>query len=371
LAPPQATAGSPRQSIEDATPNHASNDEPGWRSAVEDETSADAPDQAPGAIRVPKEASPIPVETPSDQNIPPAPDAAATTQTQRIVYSPDDSLLDPLIARTPTLDTSRYRELAGVSPKIRAQRLAQWVEEETPANGPESASSPGGLRRVTLAACLEQNLISRRSDAVTVYWHLWHAGRDVAVRTWQVEQLEKLAAGAGPNSGAGDVAHLRLRTALDSAEANRLDRIAQLKGARLELLSRLANWPPDVLPAVATAPHAGGYDMKASTQSSGISNTRAFHRFLDTIPREHALVVDLATAVIDADIERTHANTTNTAGSTKLETIVDLVELQVTAELNFTAAVAKYNMAIARYVDLVLPATAPRDVFLKSLVLRH
>ncbi len=373
LASPQPAAKTAQAEVEPASDGPSEVPE-GWRSTDHDAPSAGDSESAPGAIQIPDEASPIPTSVPQgedDHSRADADMASTERQAQRVTYLPDDRASNLNIPRTLALDTSRYHELADLTPKIRAQRLAEWIEEEPGEVGGESATSAVGLRRVTLAECLDRNLASRRSDPVASYWNLWHAARAVAIRTWHVEQLEGLVASVNSAADRTEAGDLQLQTALDSAEASRLGLVAELETARLRLVSQLATWPPNVLPAVGTAPHAGGYDMKASTQSARVTNTREFQHLLDTIPRRHLVVVDRATAVLDAAAERTHALAQHSAGSTTIDTLLNLVEQQVGAELSFTKSVAEYNTAIARYVDLVLPATVPTEVFLKASVLRR
>jgi len=138
LAPPQAAAEVP-QALENTTATDSSGDAQGWHSTGDDPSAGDS-ETEPGTIRIPDGASPIPTGEPADQDNPSAAGSTPSTDTQRVVYSPENSSAEPIIARTMALDTSRYRELARLSPKVRAQRLAEWIEEETPTISSETCA---------------------------------------------------------------------------------------------------------------------------------------------------------------------------------------------------------------------------------------
>lgn len=371
LAPPKVEVAGPQ--VPDVTPAVAKEGDPGWRSSEE---RADQPEAAPveksdsepGIIEVPEEAAPIPTTAPGEEEPTPAEEpeqSEDTSESQQVLYSPDeDARTESLIARTVSLDTAAYSELSTLSAKLRAQRLAAWAESE-------SNQREGGLGSVTLGECLDQSAISSRSNVVAAYWQTWRAARNVAICTWHLDEIESLT-GMTNDSGASNDAwnKQQLLLSIDDAEANRLKALAELKRARGDLVSRLLNWPSGTAPVIASPPHAGGYNLKASTQSSEISGTRDFTLLVEKIPREHAVVVDYTTAVLGSDVERKQAKTEFAQGTNNLELLLDLMEQQVAAEHNFTESVTDYNTSISQYVDLVVPPTVSTDVFLKASVLR-
>lgn len=375
LAPPQESVAAPQ--VPDVTPAVAKEGDPGWRSSEE---AADQPEAAPveksdsepGLIEIPKEAAPIPTLAPKIEEPTPAEEpeqSVNTSESQQVLYAPDDSpdedaRTESLIARTVSLDTTAYSELSTLSAKLRAQRLAAWVEAES--NQPE-----GGSGSVTLAECLDQSAISSRSDVVAAYWQTWRAARILAICTWHFNELESLTDIANASGASNDAWNKQqLLLAIDDAEANRLNALAELKRARVDLVSRLLNWQGGTTPVIASPPHAGGYNLKASTQSSEISSTRDFTLLVEKIPREHAVVVDYTTAVLGSDVERKQAKADFAQGTNNLDLLLDLMEQQVAAEQNFTESVKDYNTSISQYVDLVVPSTVSTDIFLKASVLR-
>lgn len=372
LAPPQESLEAASESEPTLIPD-AAKDAEGWRSS-DDEVPANQTGPAePAELDVPTEASPIPAPpTELDQSLPEEDVEEPQDDSQQVLYAPEsESVAEVAIPRGTSLDITQYRELGVEAPKIRAQRLAQWTEVEPSEADPATTPPTTGLRAVTLAECLDRNTISQRADTVATYWHAWAAARTVAIRTWQVEQVEAVIKATGSQAGEGDARGEQLQLAFESAEADRLQAIAELEAARVALVSRLSNWPAGVLPAIASPPHAGGYNMKASTQQPEISGTRDFHRLIDSIPRWHEIVVDSTTAVLDAHADRARAISGLTPNSKQLDVVIIAIERQATEELYFTQCVAEYNTSISRYVDLVVPSTVSTDVFLKASVLRR
>ncbi len=365
LAPPEESVAETESP--DVIPAVANEDDPGWRSTEEvveeaAESAIENSEAVPGRIEVPEEATPVPATAPSEADPEPAEE---TSESQQVLYAPDqEDDSDLIIARTAVLNTSGYTELSTLSPKLRAQRLAAWTESE---------SNQAEVRtvQITLAECLDQNAGSRRSEVVAAYWQAWRAARNVSTHTWHLTEVESLAeipsASASPNAAWN---RQQLLLAIDDAEANRLNSLAELKQARAELVSRLLSWTGGTIPVIASPPHAGGYNLKASTQSADISATRDFALLVEEIPNQHAIVVDYTTTVLSSDADRKKAKAQFVGGTNNLDLLLELMEQQVVAEQNFTDSVTNYNTSISQYVDLVVPATVSTEIFLKASVLR-
>ena len=124
-------------------------------------------------------------------------------------------------------------------------------------------------------------------------------------------------------------------------------------------------WPmPD------TTPHSGPYLLRLDARPRELAQTWQMKRLAATIPTLGEGLQDRAAAVIEADAARAAAAADFAAGDRDLEGALASVSRQTEETFAFLDLLGEYNRAIAEYALTVLPAAAPAEQVVATLVVQ-
>ncbi len=326
--------------------------------ALDIETEPVAPD---GAAESPGESSAVPPESA---------DAAAESTTLRVpvrAVGESPGGLSPAGSNANSALRRQYRDLATLEPRKRAQRLATWAENHAAEIGTRTASADTPVTQsLTLERLLSVVPPGQREAAVADYWNVWRHAFRCQVLGEHLANLRAVADGTGAVHA--DVAR-RIQTLGDQAEADLLAARRELAGARAKLGKRLGGAGTAGLPLVATAPHAGGYALRAERQAPATQQRREFHHLLDVIPAWQTAVADQATAAVNGGWRREAVRSSANGQADPVE-VAQTAARHVESAIAFADGVYQYNVAIGRYVQLVAPPSTPLDRYVAALVPR-
>jgi hypothetical protein len=300
------------------------------------------------------------VDKPPEARTAQKPDAAAAdaaANSPGIVAQPDP----PDAAHLPP--RGLYPALVGLAPAQQAQHLAEVLHLDCEMPAPPSMAA-------TLLQCLATTPGPQRRALIDVYWSVREQTARYHVLTREVEQLDEIAAlllNASGDPGAAE-AMLRLQSARRAAAADAADaHVGAL--VRQFALTEIAGRPVSVewlLPA--TAPHAGGYELKLDLQPQAARDSTTVRRAAASIPLVQAALAERATGVIAADTACAGALVQMEAGRPAAVTSISAIRDQADQTLAFLAALSEYNRLIADYVTSVLPPETPGETLCRALV---
>jgi hypothetical protein len=266
-------------------------------------------------------------------------------------------------AAAPPADPGLYSALAGAEPAKRAQELANLL------NWNRQLSTDAAVP-LSLEECLAAAPASARQMAIATYWRARRAMADFQAVVQEIDQLDGAAA-----------AVLKFRDRPRSAESMlyvryaRLDLEAAKTEAQLSLLAeqftltQLVHRPleqPWVLPS--TAPHGGGYRLKADAQPHAVADSFAFKRSTVVVPALHATLQEQAETVVLADADRVLVTSAVQSGSTDVQQLLAAIDRQADQTRAFLATLTRYNTEIGDYALVVLPPQSPPGTLVRALV---
>ena len=112
----------------------------------------------------------------------------------------------------------------------------------------------------------------------------------------------------------------------------------------------LPPWCADkTLPQPTTIPFAGEYPLPSPPERSWPQR-----RLAATIPQREQLILDRATAVVEADAGRAVATADFLASRSTIERVLAAIEIQARETSAFLAGVRDYNQAIGQYATTAI-----------------
>lgn len=260
-------------------------------------------------------------------------------------------------------DPGLYSALAGAAPAKRAQELAGLL------NWNRQLSAESGTP-LSLEQCMAALPAGSRQSALAAYWRTRQAMADSQAVLQEIEQLNAAQAAVLRNRQ-----HPRGAEAMLHVRSGQLDLAAAEIDAQLALLAeqfaltQVLGWPlekPWALPS--TAPHGGGYRLKADAQPHAIADSFAFKRSTVIVPALHLTLQQQADAVVLADAERAMLSAAVENGSATVEQLLAAINRQSQETRSFLATLTRYNTEIGSYALAVLPPQTPPDTVVRALV---
>lgn len=256
-----------------------------------------------------------------------------------------------------------YPALVGLAPARQAQHLAEVLHLNCELPAPPSTNA-------TLLQCLGTTPGLQRRALIDAYWNVREQAARYHVLMHEIEQLDEIAAlllNVSSDPEAAD-AMLRLRSARCAAAADAADAHASAM-MRQFVLTELAGRPVSVewlLPA--TAPHAGGYQLKLDMQPQAVRDSAAVRRAAASIPLVQAALAERAAGVIAADTACAGTLVEMQSGRPAAAASISAIRDQADQTLAFLASLTEYNRLIADYVAGVVPPDTPSPILASALV---
>lgn len=258
-----------------------------------------------------------------------------------------------------------YPGLIDIKPGVRTQRLAEalfWSR----------ATSPVAGKACELLDCLRDARTNDRRALIGVYWQARQMMAEHQMLVMHHDWLEELAPFAleHRNQRGGPEEMLRLRAARLAVKASLLEAELRLLETQFEL-TQVAGLPLEsawLLPV--TAPHAGPYRLKLSSQPAQLAASLPVKQLATTIPALSANLQARAVAVVEADSVRAAATTAYEAGGYPLDGVLAVINQQTTETRAFLATLTEYNREIAAYLLTVAPPNVPLERLVEAMVVK-
>lgn len=256
------------------------------------------------------------------------------------------------LAGTASTEGGLYAGLLGVAPPQRLSQLAAALHWDRQPAEPAVATTLGEA----LAAAAPVN----RRAVIASYWQARDRIAALEVRVQQASQLAGLqaAALAGRDAPDGAEAMLRLRAARLATDAAVAESQAAVLASRFELAAQTRSPLTGAWPWPVTPPHAGNYRLKTEIQSEALRQTPTVRWLTSAIPATYQVLLQRATAVIEAEEVRALTASECEARRAPLDDAISTTERAADEAVTFLASLTDYNQ---RFADYVL-AVAPPDV---------
>lgn len=207
---------------------------------------------------------------------------------------------------------------------------------------------------------------------IGVYWQARQMMAEHQMLVMHHDWLEELAPFAleHRNQRGGPEEMLRLRAARLAVKASLLEAELRLLETQFEL-TQVAGLPLEsawLLPV--TAPHAGPYRLKLSSQPAQLAASLPVKQLATTIPALSANLQARAVAVVEADSVRAAATTAYEAGGYPLDGVLAVINQQTTETRAFLATLTEYNREIAAYLLTVAPPNVPLERLVEAMVVK-
>ncbi|MEX0642045.1 MAG: hypothetical protein WD468_05060 [Pirellulales bacterium] len=270
-------------------------------------------------------------------------------------------------------DPGVYQGLLDVSNHpLRVQKLGNLLhwDRNLP---PESGHS------VELAECLRRISAERRLVVIRAFWSARQSAARYQVLTERQEQLNALQSIAIPLRDQPGMAEagVRLQAARRSARAAVLDAESELLASQFELTAATGQPLDEAWLLPSTAPQSGRYQVSMRVKHDSLRGAQ----LADRLALEYDRLRHRADAVIQCDALRAELvlqarrNETvreSTAGQiTPLDRVIWATGRQTEQALAFLDDLTDYNMAIANYALMVLPASVSAEDLAEKLAIKR
>lgn len=281
-------------------------------------------------------------------------------------FVPRRSMRKPVLDTAPgqSVDAGLYQGLLEVAAPARTQKLAgllHW-DRSLPKNHGQN---------ISLADCLKRQSPTGRSRLIAAYWKSRERAARYQSLADEAESLATLRAVALElrDAQGGTRAMLQLEAARLSVKAAMLDEHVALHAAEFELTRTAGAAVDGVWLLASTPPHAGRYELKYDALPKEVARRWQVQRLASTIPLLHDELQDHAHAIVLADASRAAATADRQPSPETVVRALHAARRQSSESLAFLRTLTTYNLAIADYVIVLLPATTSGDKLASTLVL--